>query len=205
MAIDRIIQKIMADAEAEAKQIAMETERSLEALKVKTSETVAEIEKKAGDEAADAARDEKRRRMSRARAEMRKELLEEKQQLIGQVFQKALDSLTALDDVQYAALMKRILLEGVEGGQEEVIIAEPDQKRNWTGILIEANAELSTRGMKGQLTLSDEKRKMVGGFVLRHGKKEVNCNVAYMLKSLREELESEVMKILFPKAGSVSE
>jgi len=202
MAIDRITSKIKADADAEAKQIELEADRSIEVLNIETAKRVTRIEQEAGDDAAGAARDQKIRMISRARAEMRTKLLEEKQKLINQVFQQALESVVALDDDQYAALMKKLLLEAVETGDEEVIIAEPDGKRKWTEILAGANDELARRGLKGHLVLSDERRSMAGGFVLRKGKKEINCNVSYLLKSLREDLESEVVEVLFSTTES---
>lgn len=202
MAIDRITRKIKADADAEAKQIGLETDRSIEALNFETAKRVARIETEAEDDAAGAARDQKMRMISRAQAEMRTELLEEKQKLIDQVFRQALESVAALDEERYAALMKKLLLEAVEAGDEEVIIAESDGKRKWTEILAGANDELARRGLKGHLVLSDERRSMAGGFVLRKGKKEINCNVSYLLKSLREDLESEVVGVLFSTTGS---
>jgi len=204
MAIDRITGKILADAEAEAKRIAVEADGKTGAVNDQTARQVADIEKEAAADAAAAARDQRERMLSRAQAEMRVELLEEKQALIEQVFENAMKTVLELDDKQYGALMERFLLEGVGSGDEEVIIAESDRKRNWTTILDSVNAELSKQGQTGRLTLSPESRTMGGGFVLRKGKQEVNCDLTFILKSLREELETDVVNILFPETKSTS-
>lgn len=202
MTIHRIRQKILADADAEARSIAAEAERTIEAIEAETAKTVTEIEKKAQDEAANQAKEQKRRMISRAHAEMRKELLEEKQHLIDQAFQKVLHSVIEMDDSKYSALMKRLLSESVEGGDEEVIVAAQERGRNWTETISEANKELSAKGLKGALTLSQETRSMAGGFVLRKGKKEVNCDLELLVESLREELEAEVARVLLSEAQS---
>ncbi|MFQ6092862.1 MAG: V-type ATP synthase subunit E [bacterium] len=202
MAIDRIAQRIMADAEAEVKRIGAETDQKIEALRAETAETIAGIEQKAQDDGAKEAREQKRRIISRAQAEMRKELLEEKQKLIDRAFQQALKSLVELDEDRYAALMKKLLLESVETGDEEVILTPQSRGRSWAEVLSEVNRELSARGLKGQLTLSKENRTMAGGFVLRRGKKEINCALELIVGSLREELESEVARALFSEASS---
>jgi V/A-type H+-transporting ATPase subunit E len=198
MAVDRINQKIMADAEAEVKKIDAEAERAVGELRDRTAGEVAGIEKRARDEAAAAALEQKERMISRAQAEMRKGLLAEKQKMIDRVFDKALKSVTGLPDGQYAALMKKLLLDGVETGDEEVIVADADGRRNWSDILAGVNRELSAAGKKGRLALSEERRSMAGGFILRKGKHEGNCDVAQVLRGLREELESDIVRSLFP-------
>jgi vacuolar-type H+-ATPase subunit E/Vma4 len=136
--------------------------------------------------------------ISRAQAELRKDLLAEKQKLIEQVFEMALKSVARLPEGQYAAMMVKLLLEGVEAGDQEVIVAEADRGRNWPEILAGANRELSAAGHKGRLALSGERRTMSGGFILRKGKCEVNCDLAQVFKALRETMESDIVRNLFP-------
>ena len=202
MAIDRITQKILADAEAEAEKISLEADQQIEVIHTQTAETVAEIEERARDDSASEAKEQKRRIHSRAQAEMRKEYLEEKQKLIGQAFEKSLKSIHELDENRYAALMKKFLLQSVESGDEEVIVASQDQRRDWTEIISAVNRDVSAKGLKGLLTLSHETRKMAGGFILRKGKREMNCDLELIVGSLREELESVVAQALFSEASS---
>ena len=202
MAADRIIEKIFADAEAEAKMIAAAADEEIEALRTETAERATQIERDATDDARGEAREEKRRILSRAQAEMRKELLEEKQKLIDQTFGKALTSLVEQDENGYMTLMRKLLTESIESGDEEMILAAQDRERNWASLLEEVNRDVSARGLKGALTLSGETRDMKGGFVLRRGRKEINCALELIVGSLREELESEVAEALFPNDGS---
>jgi V/A-type H+-transporting ATPase subunit E len=202
MAIDRITKKIMEDAEAEAKEILTKAEDEIETVKADTAETIAAIEGKAREEAAKEAEEQKRRIISRAQAEMRKELLAEKQKLIDESFRKAFTSLAELNAEKYSALMKKLLLQSVEEGDEEVILASHDRGVDWSGLVSDVNRQLSAQNRKGALILSGETREMAGGFVLRKGRKEINCDLKLIVESVREELEFEVAHILWGEKSS---
>ena len=202
MAIDRITRKIMEDAEAEVQEILAKADQDIERVKVDTTNMIREIEHEAQEDATKKAEEQKRRIISRAQAEMRKELLAEKQGLIDEAFQKALTAFVEMNEENYSALMKKLLLESVEGGDEEVIIAPQDQGKNWKALLSDVNRELSAQNRKGALTLAHETREMAGGFVLRKGKKELNCDLTLIVGSIREELEFEVAQILWGEASS---
>ena len=202
MAIDRLTQKIIEDAEAEVTEIRASGDEEIEIVKADTARAIAEVEKRAQEDGDTEAAELRRRILSRAQAEMRKELLADKQELIGQAFQEAFQSLVDLDERSYAKLMKKLLLESLERGDEEVIVAPEDRGRGWDAVLSEVNRELSARNMKGAVTLSDESRPMAAGFMLRKGKKEINCALDLVVNSLREELEFEVARTLFGETPS---
>ncbi|UCE17430.1 MAG: V-type ATP synthase subunit E [Gemmatimonadota bacterium] len=202
MAIDRITKKIMEDAEAEAKEILAKADNEIETVKADTAKTVTEIEGKAREEAAKEAEQQKRRIVSRAQAEMRKELLAEKQNLIDESFRKAFASLAELNAEKYSALMKKLFLQSVEEGDEEVILASHDKGIDWSGLLSDVNRQLSAQNRKGALALSGETREMAGGFVLRKGRKEINCDLKLIVESMREAMEFEVANILWGERAS---
>ena len=197
MAIDRIVQKIMEDTDIEVQKIRAEADGEIGAVKAGTEKSLGEIEQKAEEDAVKEAAEAKRRIISRVQAEMRKEFLAEKQELIDEAFQKALRSIVELNEEKYSALMKKLLLESVEAGDEEIIVAERDKGRNWDTLISDVNRELSAQNRKGALTLSQETREMMGGFVLRKGKKEINGDLRLIIESMREELEFEVAQILW--------
>ena len=204
MSIDRLIQKILADADAEASRLDGEADETIETVKTETAKALTGIEKKAREDAATQAKEQKRRMISRSRAELRKDLLEEKQDLINQAFHKALQSIIELEDDRYSALMRGLLIESVESGEEEVIVASSDRGRPWGETLTEVNKDLSAKGLKGALTLSEETRSMAGGFVLRQGKREINGDLELLVMSLREELESDVAGVLFAEVQTAA-
>ena len=87
MAIDRLTQKIIEDAEAEVTEIRASGDEEIEIVKADTARAIAEVEKRAQEDGDTEAAELRRRILSRAQAEMRKELLADKQELIGQAFQ----------------------------------------------------------------------------------------------------------------------
>lgn len=98
---------------------------------------------------------------------------------------------------EYFKLMEDLLLKAVEDGDEEVIISEKTMRKLGNDFLGRVNQRLRTGGKKGELSLAEEKRQVGSGFILRKGKKEVNCSFESLLGSKREELEGEVARILF--------
>jgi V/A-type H+-transporting ATPase subunit E len=48
-----------------------------------------------------------------------------------------------------------------------------------------------------KLTLAEETKEMLGGFILRQGSVEINCTVDIMLELIRGEAAMEVAKVLF--------
>ena len=202
MAIDRIVRKIMEDAEAEAKALLAKADREAERVRAEAAKTVAEIEKKAQEAAVREADEHRRRVVSRAQADMRKELLSVKQGLIADAFQRALRAFTELKEDKFRALMEKLLLECLEDGDEEVIVAPHDNLEDWTSLLAEVNRKLSAQKRKGALVLSQERREMAGGFVLRKGKVEINCDLKLIVESMREGLEFEVARTLWGETPS---
>ena len=50
---------------------------------------------------------------------------------------------------------------------------------------------------EAKLTLADETKEMLGGFILRQGNVEMNCTVDIILELIRGEAAAEVAKVLF--------
>jgi V/A-type H+-transporting ATPase subunit E len=65
------------------------------------------------------------------------------------------------------------------------------------GFIAGINTQLKARGIKGELKLSDEARGISGGFILKKGDIEVNNTFEALIRMTRDELEAEVVKVLF--------
>ena len=59
------------------------------------------------------------------------------------------------------------------------------------------NAARREAGLEGVLTLADDTKEMLGGFILRQGNVEVNCTVDIILELIRGEAAAQVAKVLF--------
>lgn len=197
MSVDKIVEKIIGDAEAEARRIEAEASRKVEEIEERAAGEIRRVEEEAEKRAEVEAREQCRRLVSAAQLELRKGVLTEKQNLISQAFERALKRLVELKKDGYQKVVRVLLLKAVEGGDEEIIVCSKDRDRVSPEFLAEVNAEFSARGKKGDLKLSEENRDLAGGFVLRKGRRETNCSFESILASVREELEPKVAEMLF--------
>lgn len=195
--IDKITSRIIADAEAECRDVKRESDERCAAVR-------AENEKRAQDEywrlVREGVKDTEQRvqRMDRtARLEAKKSVLNMKQEAVSRAFDLAKDKIAELPERDYVAFLAREAAEAAITGQEEVIFCERDRKSVGAKAVKAANELLAAKGMPGLLTLSDATRDMAGGLMLKQGDIEVNCTVDTLLDLSRSELAARVAEVLF--------
>ncbi len=138
---------------------------------------------------------EERRLKIEAELEGRKLTLESKQQLIGRVFEEALQALKALPaEKRIRFLAGRLAEAGMQGGGEVIGAGSPNE---WTAIISAANEIIARSGKSVQLTLSKEKPEFEGGFILKGPNYRVNCSYQAILDEHRETLVPEIADYLF--------
>ncbi len=191
---EKVVTKILKEAEKKSKSIldaaGTESEEMIKAASAQ-AERVLEDAKKLSVERA---REEKERVLASANLEIRKAMLEQKQKLMSEAFKNAVSHLRQKSKKEYVALIKRLLVQSVETGAEEVVIGKADKDIIDSKVIAEVNKELKDRG---NLTLSKTVGSMTGGFILRRGKVDVNLSFDGLIELARESLETEVAKILF--------
>lgn len=197
MSVTKIVERIVQGAMAEAQQIEKEARKRVEEIEREAVKEIRRIEAEAEERARAESREQHYRLISAAQLDLRKEVLAEKQMLIRQAFELALERLLSLEGEEYHRVIKGLLLRAAEEGDEEVVVCSKDREKFTPQFLTEVNAELSARGKGGNLKLSPNNGDLMGGFVLKKGRKEVNCSFLALLTSMREELELEVARILF--------
>ena len=195
--IDKITSRIIADAEAECRDVKRESDERCAAVR-------AENEKRAQDEywrlVREGVKDTEQRvqRMDRtARLEAKKSVLNMKQEAVSRAFDLAKDKIAELPERDYIGFLAREAAEAAITGQEEVIFCERDRKSVGAKAVKAANELLAAKGMPGLLTLSDATRDMAGGLMLKQGDIEVNCTVDTLLDLTRDELAARVADVLF--------
>ena len=196
MALEDILKRIREDARQESRRIRKEAEEEVKIILGEAKKETGSIREKILSDARASIEDEKRRILTIANLEARKKVLEKKQDLLEEAFQKALNHLRHLADEEYRETVKKMLLEATESGKEEVIVS-PGEKRITPALLNEVNEELRSKGRQGELKISPERKDFQGGFILKAGRKEVNNTFDSLFKERREELETEVAGILF--------
>jgi V/A-type H+/Na+-transporting ATPase subunit E len=194
---DRIISRIIDDADTKSKTIIAEANEKASLMQKEARDSAMRQAEKIIDQAHKEAVERKRRILGIAELEARKELLTAKQELIAEVFAKSLDELLAADDTTYLALLRKMLLENVKSGTETVAVSASDLKRIPAAFWKEVNERLIEKGKAGKIAPASEPRDIRGGFILLDERVEINCSFEALLAMKRDELEPEVASILF--------
>lgn len=197
MGIERIKRKILEEAQDQKKAILEEAKSRAQDIAAKSEKKAEEIRQATAERYKRIGEEEQRKILSMTQLELRKSFLTEKQALIDEVFVKAEERLGQLSEETYQKLISSMLIKAAITGDEEVIISPEDTKKITPELISKANDELRKNGKAGNLQLSAETREMIGGFVLRSQDVEINNTFDALIKLEREELETEIAKILF--------
>ena len=190
--IERITQRIGAEAQAEIDRVLGEARAEAEKI-------AARYQAQADAEAADldaknkkAAAEREERLAGTAQMEARKTALAARQEMVEKAYGLALQKLCSLPEEKYAAVLAELLIQASSTGKEEVIFSEADRRKVGKAAVEKANKD----GGK-KLTLSGETRAIPGGFILRSGSVEVNCAFDTLVRLQKAETAGEVVKKLF--------
>jgi len=197
MPLEKILEKIVQDSKEEITKILDEAKSRASQI---IEEGKREAEKVAGEltrEGEENARKVKEIIVTLASLESRKRILGEKQRILGELYLEVEKRIRNLNGRDYRELVKKIMLESCQTGEELVVIGENDRKRIDQELIESVNAELVKAGKKGKLKLSPEPASIPDGFILKLGKIEINNSWENILRSLRENTEDEVIKLLF--------
>jgi V/A-type H+-transporting ATPase subunit E len=192
---ERVIDKILADAKAEAEKMAKEAQQKEAAEQAKLNEQLDRYRKQTELLAGKAGQDEKSHILAAARMDIARQLLAEKRTLLDKVFEQARRQLRDLPAEQYRKLCTKLMLEAVETGDEEVVV-DRNESRIDQEFINQVNQQLSS-ARKGNLRLSDERQDLGAGFILKRGKVKTNVSLDVLMDQTRKELEIELAKGLF--------
>jgi V/A-type H+-transporting ATPase subunit E len=195
MEAQSVIDKILADAGAEAEKITKEAQQKEAAQQANLAAQLQQYNKQTDSLAQKAAKDEESHILAAARMEIAKEFLAEKRKILDEIFELSRRQLQSLPDDQYRNLITKLLLEAVETGDEEVIV-DKNEYRIDQQFIDQINQRLSS-GEKANLRLSQDRADIEGGFILRRGKIKTNVSFDVLLAHARKELEIELAKELF--------
>lgn len=197
MALDGILDKINRNAEQKIAAIRAEGRRKREAILSKAEASAQEIAGRILKEATEKAELETRRTSVSAQLQHRRETLTEKQNLIEDCFQGALEQLLNLPDEQYRPLLRNMLLRVGPAGEVRVVISAGDRGRIDQAFLDSVNQELKASGREGHLEVDETSADIAGGFLLRSEGVEVDCSFGALLRQLRDDVQTDVAAILF--------
>lgn len=190
--IDKIIERMEADTQAECGAIAAQAAAEAESILARRR---ADAEKvlQSGEERRRVLEAEQLERMEGgSRLACRQRILAEKQRLLDGAFARAAKALTELPREQYIDLLASLAAENGQGG-EELLLSPADRDAVGQAVVDAANAKKAGAAF----TLSDETRETGGGLVLRRGRMEINCGFGELLRRMRQEDPSAAAAVLF--------
>ncbi len=191
MGIDKISEKIIADAKERAVAIQKDAEQKAADL-IANGESL--IKQKADaiiNKAELEASDIERRQTATTDLEMRKRVLGAKRSAIEVVFDKAKDALPGMPEKEYAELMERLLINCASVGQGALTLSQ----RDGGSPAYVAAAEKKLAPVK--FKIAGEASGISGGFIFRMDGMEIDCSLENLVQRCAGDLESGVSRILF--------
>lgn len=195
--IDRITDRIEADAREQAKAIIAEAE-------AKCAEIRKENEKKAQERYLQLIRNGTKdcesgleRRKSAAEMDAKKSVLALKQDCVAEAFDMAKRRLADMPEDSYVGFLASLAASAAADGSGEIVLSARDRERCGKAVLERANAALAANGLTPALTLAADSREISGGLILRQGGVEVNCSIEALVEALKGPMTADVARTLF--------
>lgn len=195
--IDRITDRIEADAREQAKAIIAEAE-------AKCAEIRKENEKKAQERYLQLIRNGTKdcesgleRRKSAAEMDAKKSVLALKQDCVAEAFDMAKRRLADMPEDSYVGFLASLAASAAADGSGEIVLSTRDRERCGKAVLERANAALAAKGLTPALTLAADSREISGGLILRQGGVEVNCSIEALVEALKGPMTADVARTLF--------
>ncbi len=189
--LESILTQIQEEAGQQAQKIKKEAEEKVQQLLHKAHQQAQEILESAHEKEKMEAAEMEKRAQSAAMLAAKQTVLQEKQRLIGQTLSKAKEALLALSNQEYAALLSRMLQRYVQPGAGEILFSQRDHKRlreEWKKQLAKTYPALQ---------ISKEAAPICGGFLLRYGGIEINCDFDAIFEEVQEDMQDRTQTLLF--------
>ncbi len=188
--LEKINAHILRDGEAEVQAILAEAGKRKEVAEAGYKAQARQLQSDAEAKRKRMVADRLERLAGSADMERRQLLLSTKQACIDEAFDRAALALRELPREEYVALLAKTAA-AAGTGCEEIVLSAADRESVGADVVAAANASGAA------FTLSDETRELGGGLVLKKGKVEVNCSFDTQLRQLRQEMASDVARVLF--------
>ena len=226
--IEKITARISADADQEIAQLQAQAKQQADAILKESAAQAEALSEEILARGRKAADERLERLQSAAQMEKRKLKLAAKQEVLGEAFTAALKRLCDMPDGAYIELLARLAVQASSTGREKLIFSLKDRSRVGKAVVVAANevllkerapelpssvADTAVGAFLGKvmnnttaivtgtgLSLSEETRNIMGGFVMVDGDIEINCTFETLVRLQREQLEKEVAQVLFDPA-----
>lgn len=188
----KITEKIKRDAESEAEEIIKNGEQKTQQILNQAKKEKKKIEDETKRLAAETKKREIEKSLSNARMDSRKKILSEKRKIIDSVFSKAKENLLSQKKKQYIEFISSLIEKEAKKSSFTLTLAENDVKNFGKEIFNEILKKLTI-----DKEIAFEKGNFSGGCILRKESYEFNATIDTIINKTKEELESEIAKMLF--------
>jgi len=201
MALDQITSKILDSAKQEKAKILQQAAEEKTRILKAAEEQAASSRKQTLDKAREEADARRRTALIRSQMESKKRILAAKREMLNSVFEKAIVALPSLPQDEYCGFLRKVLLQAVSIGTEEVRLNSRESARLGNEFWENVSDALKTSGRKAGLkTVIDDS--VADGFIIRGEREQVDCRISTIVGALRQEMETEVARILFENSAN---
>ena len=213
--IEKITDKIIADARTDAQAVIDEARREAEEIGASAEARAEAIAKTYSARADELRADLESRTESASASERRNASLNARARLVDRVFNEARDRILAMDGEEYYAFLEGLLGRVIADratcdAANEAGTDEYDEFDRYELSLNERDAEkygqrlvkaFGGKAGEKKLVLSGEKAPIDGGFMLRWGQVDMNCSISGLIARSRDNCERGVCDILYPRGN----
>ncbi len=194
--LEKILQAIKAEADNNVKRILSEADKEAEDIMAAAKKEAEEACKRIEDKSEQDVKSVLSRAESGAALLEKKLLLDAKQQLIGEIIEKARKRLCDLPDEEYFSVILKLIRKQAQNKPGKLVLSDRDMNRLPKDFSRRIGQTL--KDIEGaSLEVSDQTVKIDGGFILVYGDVEENCSFDALFSAARDELQDKVNKLLF--------
>jgi V/A-type H+-transporting ATPase subunit E len=194
VSLEKIRQKIGEEAQEEAGRIIKDAEEKARMSKEEAKRSAEERYKREIEEEKAALALEEERVRIKYKADMNAEVLRLKNQLIDEVFDKAVEKISKLENTKYFEIITRYFSENLICGIDTLIISQKDKERiteKWVDTTLK---KIHKGDFRLKIVASHD---IQGGFILKGEKAEIDCSLEQIIADKKEELKPEISRVLF--------
>ena len=196
MGLSDIKKKIETEAQEEINKILAKAEQEIIRLQEDTKRKVEETKKSYSERFEKERPEIFRRREIVANLDVARIQLGAKQTLIGKSFEEAVSIIANQSHNRYLEFIYELLRKAVDTGKEVVFVGNDENAitQDWLNYFNNMN--------NTQLSLSNDRISIRGGFVLKNERINTNCSIEMLVNWIRDDIESDVVTKLFGKTVS---
>ena len=190
MSVEGIIDRIIADAQDEARSIIHDAEKEAESLEKQGMREADEYFDRRRAQLEEYYRREKERAILNKRLDQRKNMLQARQKWMDRAFSDAFEMLVDQPIDEYKELVIDLIVKVSRSNDEEVVFGKKGDAKFLEKLIAELNKK-----SKGKFAISKKRGDFPWGFILKKEKVEINMSIGSLFKYKRTDLERTVWEI----------